>query len=601
MDVWSMPASRQPSKKQLKLWESISQCVDSNNIQGAIEGCYAMILESEPFDSLAFLSRSFLAEYYMTTQDMGDVYDSFVYFREYLKYYPDSYSAQDYKKRLKDYYWKLVEDDLSNETMNGLYISGRQADDGRPFVALFLEDSSYGIQAILDPRCLLFKNLKKFQKASDFEGIYYPTSLLEDPSNHDMPYMAQWGGQKVKNPHLGTSAVLAGMAINLNEETSAALDAAPEGNLGGTLAVQTGSLLVQMGFAALANWLSKGSVTASSLSIKLGRTHGQGEVAGVIDLKVRKEFTNKPTEENEETIYITLFKVYPHDEIFFKNGLCYPTQGASLCAKKSKKWVNHFPAVSYNDGNRFGLKRKSKKLNDMMYVHLYEDRVFQPILKIAEIDSIVRDANIHTGITSSGNHMLYQLNEHHKKGEPEKKWYLEQNGIDLFFGQYYSNNENDLLTYYYDGDSKQYIRQKRENGIFTGALERYDADCNMIEYIPYHEGMSNGVGLRRDSDALIYETWQDDKRISTDSIWYKNGDVFVGQIVENKPHGQGTMRFQNGNIYQGGFVQGIMEGEGQMISSDGHIQQGIWHEGTLTPKKSNSKTRIRGKKKKSRR
>ena len=48
-----------------------------------------------------------------------------------------------------------------------------------------------------------------------------------------------------------------------------------------------------------------------------------------------------------------------------------------------------------------------------------------------------------------------------------------------------------------------------------------------------------------------------------------NGDVYVGEIVSGKPHGQGTRTFTNGDKYEGEWKNGRWDGQGAWIESDG--------------------------------
>jgi len=49
-----------------------------------------------------------------------------------------------------------------------------------------------------------------------------------------------------------------------------------------------------------------------------------------------------------------------------------------------------------------------------------------------------------------------------------------------------------------------------------------------------------------------------------------NGDVYVGEIVSGKPHGQGTLTYPNGSIkYEGEFKNDGYHGKGTFTFPDG--------------------------------
>ena len=58
-----------------------------------------------------------------------------------------------------------------------------------------------------------------------------------------------------------------------------------------------------------------------------------------------------------------------------------------------------------------------------------------------------------------------------------------------------------------------------------------------------------------------------------------NGDVYVGEVMSGKPHGQGTRTFTNGDKYVGEFKDGLQNGQGTFTFSDGRKYEGEWKDG----------------------
>ena len=58
-----------------------------------------------------------------------------------------------------------------------------------------------------------------------------------------------------------------------------------------------------------------------------------------------------------------------------------------------------------------------------------------------------------------------------------------------------------------------------------------------------------------------------------------NGDVYVGEIVSGKPHGQGTITYSNGTKYVGEFKDGVPNGQGTMTFSDESKHEGEYKNG----------------------
>jgi len=58
-----------------------------------------------------------------------------------------------------------------------------------------------------------------------------------------------------------------------------------------------------------------------------------------------------------------------------------------------------------------------------------------------------------------------------------------------------------------------------------------------------------------------------------------NGDVYVGEIVSGKPHGQGTRTFPDGRKYVGEWKYGKLHGQGEFTWSNGDKYEGEWKKG----------------------
>ena len=44
---------------------------------------------------------------------------------------------------------------------------------------------------------------------------------------------------------------------------------------------------------------------------------------------------------------------------------------------------------------------------------------------------------------------------------------------------------------------------------------------------------------------------------------------YVGELVNDKPHGKGTITYENGDSYEGEWKEGLKEGKGTLNSPDG--------------------------------
>ena len=61
---------------------------------------------------------------------------------------------------------------------------------------------------------------------------------------------------------------------------------------------------------------------------------------------------------------------------------------------------------------------------------------------------------------------------------------------------------------------------------------------------------------------------------------YSNGDIYEGELKDNKMHGQGTFTYAHGDKYEGGYNYGKFHGQGTITLADGTIiKKGLWENG----------------------
>lgn len=66
------------------------------------------------------------------------------------------------------------------------------------------------------------------------------------------------------------------------------------------------------------------------------------------------------------------------------------------------------------------------------------------------------------------------------------------------------------------------------------------------------------------------------------TITYSNGDVYVGEMSNGFPNGQGKMSYYNGDIYEGSYVNGVIEGKGKFTYAGGDVYEGDFKDGGST-------------------
>ena len=89
------------------------------------------------------------------------------------------------------------------------------------------------------------------------------------------------------------------------------------------------------------------------------------------------------------------------------------------------------------------------------------------------------------------------------------------------------------------------------------------------------------VGCTKDKGVYVGEEI-DGKRHGQGTVTYSNGKKYVGEFKNGKIHGQGTQTWSNGKKYVGEFKNGKRNGQGTMTYSDGRkyvggVKNGRWH------------------------
>ena len=88
------------------------------------------------------------------------------------------------------------------------------------------------------------------------------------------------------------------------------------------------------------------------------------------------------------------------------------------------------------------------------------------------------------------------------------------------------------------------------------------------------------VGCTKDKGVYVGEEI-DGKRHGQGTVTYSNGKKYVGEFKNGKKHGQGTQTWSNGKKYVGEFKNGKRNGQGTYTWSDGRkyvggVKNGKW-------------------------
>lgn len=81
------------------------------------------------------------------------------------------------------------------------------------------------------------------------------------------------------------------------------------------------------------------------------------------------------------------------------------------------------------------------------------------------------------------------------------------------------------------------------------------------------------------SGAKAEGNWQNGKLNGLATMWYPNGDIYIGEWIDNLKCGKGTYIMCNGQQkYEGEFFNDIPHGKGTMVYENGDIYIGMFKE-----------------------
>ena len=121
------------------------------------------------------------------------------------------------------------------------------------------------------------------------------------------------------------------------------------------------------------------------------------------------------------------------------------------------------------------------------------------------------------------------------------------------------------------------IFQEKSNLPIKGGLYTSIGDFYVGEFV---NGKKEGYGTILYSNGTKYEgTFKNDKHEGFGKLSQKDGEMFVGEWKEGKINGKGIRQHSNGDKYIGNYINNIRNGQGHYIFSNGDSYDGNWTNG----------------------
>jgi hypothetical protein len=122
-----------------------------------------------------------------------------------------------------------------------------------------------------------------------------------------------------------------------------------------------------------------------------------------------------------------------------------------------------------------------------------------------------------------------------------------------------------------------YVKNGKKHG--QGTLYFKNGDKYIGEW---REDKKHGQGTYIYADAEKYVgQWKDGRMHGKGTYFFKSGNKFTGQWREDKKHGPGTYFFKNGDQWKGSYVNNKKHGRGVYTWVSGESQEEVWENGKL--------------------
>jgi hypothetical protein len=245
----------------------------------------------------------------------------------------------------------------------------------------------------------------------------------------------------------------------------------------------------------------------------------------------------------------------------FKNGeidgigACYYTDGSKYQGEWSKRFPEGRGTKTFEDGRQWtGMWQKGQPINDSgeVIVDLFpEDNVDEDDGTNIQSGCLAGDCENGIGTYAYADGSKYE--GQFTDGKPQGTGTFTYANNETFVGTFKSGYKHGKGVYQ-KGDGRQIVGEWKEGEYFGNPKLNYgkvgcvSGDCN------------NGAGV------YVYK----DKSAK-----------YVGQFVNSKPQGDGTIHYANGEQYKGEFRDGSFNGRGVLYQMDGTKVSGYWENGNF--------------------
>lgn len=545
------------------LWKDITEARLNGEIDRQKELCEKLVSISDPYDSLAVISREILADIHMSHGNMHSIYESYAYFHRYNKDNPGNRDYETYEYMLKGAYDRMLEEDKALFLPEGIYFSDFHDAKYQPLLLLQIKKVGGRYYAGILDGCQLMTDAKN----KKFGGLRHEEEIIQSLTSDSL--QVYWSGSRNREPMTELSHRL------IDENRRAKAEA--YGNISAnsptfkdamlaTLIVESVGGLIDM----IANAMARGKVVSRSNNLQFVVT-SEGTLSAEILIKVRTMMTDYPDPvEKSMTVKFNMHKIYPHDEIFFLDKaynkiITADNAGIELTGDAFKRFVSFHPSqfnpyimASYKVESPCSIKRVTKLMepNGVMYKHYALKNYFSTLNEDPMARYLPDFTDMQETYNDDGRIAIGRWSRRYK-GYDEFKAVYYSNSDEICYSQVVAENPAAPVArscYFSDGSFShgQFI-----GDVMNGMGYLVSAEGEVMEGQFYDGYFYSGICSRHFDDRVFRIMKTDGNWSSFPQIEYKNGDCYVGQYRNYLPNGQGIMMKANGEVVKGEWKDGV--------------------------------------------
>lgn len=545
------------------IWEQIKAAANQEDHRAVKTLCENLIVSTKPYDSLAVISRNLLAEMSLYSTVPEEVYESYAFFHRYNLDHPEDQSFVSLETQLKTAYEELIAFDAGMPLSEGIYFSDFHNKKYQPLVLVKITRNGDKWHAKLLDGCQVMLD----KKNKKYGGLRYPGEIKGSSLSDTM--LVVWEDSKVREPltELANTITVENQKMKAEGHgTVAAYSTTIKESILGTLFVEG----VGMVFDLIAGAISRGKIVGRHNELYLCPT-GDGKLSARLDVTVKVMTTDDAAPRIDKmAIDFNLYKLYPHQEIFFfdsyyNNIITSGSDAIKLTGDEFKRFRYFHPSqfnpmilAEYKETEPCSINRVTKLMepNGLAYKSFALQNYFPSVYNDPMVKYMPDFTELKEMYYDGGNIAI-------------GKWSNEHKAYDEFMAVYYSNTgkivysqvivDNPIAPvvkscYLPNGE---YAYGQFEAGVMNGSGSFITTDEELLEGRFVNGELYQGTSTFYTDDFLCRIVKTDGQWSTFAEISYANGDRYIGQYKNFRPHGKGMLVTSSGQVIQSEWKDGF--------------------------------------------